>query len=537
MSLRACRIQQGAAARRLALQLALSARRDSVLDRGGFGEALLQFCSLESVAVYARFEYDHILSRLSRACARDMKFTLENFRPFHKEDPVEIAPLTILVGENSSGKTSFLAGFRYIVQSMSSGVEGSFNREPFFLGAYDQIAHYRGGSAGRSAQFTLGLSLTKEEAEQFGKRRIRHGGTFNIVDPKQEFTDCSVSLEFSNDQSQPILDRVVLENDYISIKLARESLPTFSVASLPSTEYVGVTPLESARFLTSLPTNLTRNSVAPFVSTVQNWIFSNLIADRSVKKKEEKKDAALAKLAIRAGLPLSIFSEQSMYASAPFRTKPERNYSPIEASSSAEGSHIPILLAQAKTFEKNKWNMVKSSLEAFGVKSGMFKKIDVKRLGNSTSDPFQLLISVSQNRSNIIDVGYGVSQIIPLIVETLINDEADFFIFQQPEVHLHPRAQAQLGFYFTQFALSKKSYLLLETHSDYIIDRIRSELVSRKLDVDKYLSVLFFERDKLNTKISRIKHDNSGNIIDAPYNYRNFFITESLRAYGLYQGS
>jgi hypothetical protein len=57
--------------------------------------------------------------------------------------------------------------------------------------------------------------------------------------------------------------------------------------------------------------------------------------------------------------------------------------------------------------------------------------------------------------------------------------------------------------------------------------------VSRKLDLDKYLSVLFFERDKLNTKISRIYHGNNGNIVNPPENYRSFFITESLKAYGL----
>jgi hypothetical protein len=322
---------------------------------------------------------------------------------------------------------------------------------------------------------------------------------------------------------------VKVDNRYVSFKIARESLPTFSVGKLPSASYTEITAPASKLFLASLPTTLTRNSVAPFLSTMQNWIFSGLLN----RKQEEKKDLELINLSIRAGLPLSIFSAQSIYASAPFRTKPERTYSPIEASSSAEGSHIPILLAQAKAFEKTKWTMVKSALEKFGTDSGMFKGVDVKRLGNSTSDPFQLIISVSQDRSNIIDVGYGVSQIIPLVVETLINDDADFFIFQQPEVHLHPRAQAQLGSYFTQYALSKGKYLLLETHSDYIIDRIRSDLVSRKMDLNENMSVLFFERDKLDTKISRIRYDNKGNITEAPDNYRNFFVTESLRAYGL----
>jgi predicted ATPase len=163
----------------------------------------------------------------------------------------------------------------------------------------------------------------------------------------------------------------------------------------------------------------------------------------------------------------------------------------------------------------------------------MFKKIDIKRLRNSTSDPFQIIISVFQDRSNIIDVGYGVSQILPLIVETLINDESRFFIFQQPEVHLHPRAQAELGSYFANYAIGKQKYLLLETHSDYIIDRIKSDLISQKKDVNKLLSVLFFERDSLETKITPILFDDKGNVISAPDSYRKFFITESIRTLGL----
>jgi len=147
------------------------------------------------------------------------------------------------------------------------------------------------------------------------------------------------------------------------------------------------------------------------------------------KKRKEKSDELLFAEATRAALPFNVFSEKSIYASAPFRTKPERTYSPVEASSSAEGSHVPILLAQAKAFDKTKWAQIKASLEEFGRQSGLFKKIDIKRLGNSTSDPFQIIISVSQDRSNIIDVGYGVSQILPIIVETMINDDAKFSFF------------------------------------------------------------------------------------------------------------
>ena len=79
---------------------------------------------------------------------------LEDFRCFAGRNEVPIRPLTLLVGENSTGKTSFLAAVprtRAISYDMRSRGVGSpdFNEEPFNLGSYDQIANYRAGRAGR----------------------------------------------------------------------------------------------------------------------------------------------------------------------------------------------------------------------------------------------------------------------------------------------------------------------------------------------------------------------------------------------------
>jgi predicted ATPase len=146
-----------------------------------------------------------------------------------------------------------------------------------------------------------------------------------------------------------------------------------------------------------------------------------------------------------------------------------------------------------------------------------------------------LIVTVEKNRANIIDVGYGVSQVLPILVETVFNREAGMFLFQQPEVHLHPKGQAELGSFFVDFASTKNKYVMIETHSDYIIDRIRSEIVRRKLDPDKFLSLLYFDRDDLETWISKIRVGEEGQIQNPPEKYRKFFLDESLRVMGLDQ--
>ena len=66
--------------------------------------------------------------------SRCMHFKITDFRAFHETIPVRVAPLTIMVGENSAGKTSFLAALRYVYDIVTSPETASFNKPPFFLG-------------------------------------------------------------------------------------------------------------------------------------------------------------------------------------------------------------------------------------------------------------------------------------------------------------------------------------------------------------------------------------------------------------------
>jgi len=98
------------------------------------------------------------------------KIVIENFRCFRTLQEVPLAPLTLLVGENSTGKTSFLAAIRIAASLQNMGMFPDFNEEPFALGAYEQIANYSAGRAGRAESFTIGY----EDSFLLGRRQ---GGT------------------------------------------------------------------------------------------------------------------------------------------------------------------------------------------------------------------------------------------------------------------------------------------------------------------------------------------------------------------------
>ena len=99
-------------------------------------------------------------------------------------------------------------------------------------------------------------------------------------------------------------------------------------------------------------------------------------------------------------------------------------------------------------------------------------------------------------------MGYGVSQVLPLLLELLIEDGYPRFLLQQPEVHLHPRAQAALGSLFCSTASSGRQ-LIVETHSEYIVDRVRMDIRDRTTDLKpEDVSILFFERTDLDVHAS-----------------------------------
>src|SRR4029077_20194792 len=108
--------------------------------------------------------------------------------------------------------------------------------------------------------------------------------------------------------------------------------------------------------------------------------------------------------------------------------------------------------------------------------------------------PFQISVNISGPSSNLVDVGYGVSQALPVVVETLQAPRGSLFLLQQPEVHLHPRAQAALGTYLADISKRRRHTILIETHSDYLIDRIRMDIRDGKGISPSDVCVLFFER-------------------------------------------
>ena len=104
------------------------------------------------------------------------------------------------------------------------------------------------------------------------------------------------------------------------------------------------------------------------------------------------------------------------------------------------------------------------------------------------------------------------------------------FLLQEPEVHLHPQAQAALTSFFAKSVKDDGHAFIIETHGDAIIDRVRI-CVSHGEIAPEDVVILYFEADKKTgaVKIHPIHVDKMGNLTDAPAGYRRFFLEETNR--------
>ncbi|NPV22382.1 AAA family ATPase [Bradyrhizobium aeschynomenes] len=443
-----------------------------------------------------------------------MKISVADFRCFHEATDIDVRPINILVGENSAGKSSYLAAVRFLLDLLKDDTKASFNKDPFYLGSYDQIAHFRGGRFGRAKEFAFNFSenidpnLLKRRAALLNRQATALASSF------------STEIKFVNDRSQPAISHVQFRLGGFGIDLQLRDTPR-AVVHTPKRRI-------------ELPVGRALRINDPLVydlSAIEYLLRDLRLSQRKGDFSEEDVDDVffvydLYEMSKRA-LP------RDVYASAPVRSKPARTYNPGESNPAPDGEHIPFVLSQIKEFDEVLWAEVAAGLREFGQASGLFDDISVRRLSKTESGPFQLIVNSGGFSSNIIDVGYGVSQSLPIITDLTRAKSRSVFLIQQPEVHLHPKAQAALATFLAKIVKNKRHTVFIETHSDYLINRLRMNVRDGENIEPDDLSILYFERADLDVTIHSITVDDNGNIRGAPSGYRKFFIEEEMRSLGI----
>lgn len=434
------------------------------------------------------------------------EITLQDFRCFRAEQTARLAPLTLLVGENSTGKTSFLAGVRAMLNIGHAISVPDFRAAPYDLGSFSEIVHNQG---------------TRRHGSSFGI------GIQTLVDTHPPVTfDAVFAL---GPGAAPSFSTVSWRTDDVWIRYVRGSEVPRVEFGTPNGSWSRAI---SAEFRSHIPSVIGGESIfIGIMSAIRGSGAAPVEDQRSGGERNVPNEGDIEQL---MKLLLNPLFRLTVFASAPIRSSPLRTYDPIRLSPDPEGTYVPSFFASVHFRDPVLWGQLKKSMESFGRNSGLFDEISVKQLGKSEGGPFQLEVrKYGKHRKgakrNLIDVGYGVSQIIPVLMEMFRPGGAQLMLFQQPEVHLHPSAQAALGTLFCETATAGRQ-LIVETHSDYIIDRILLDIRDKhgRLQAED-VSILYFEREDANVSIYSLGIDPEGEVLGPPTGYRSFFKGELNR--------
>lgn len=115
----------------------------------------------------------------------------------------------------------------------------------------------------------------------------------------------------------------------------------------------------------------------------------------------------------------------------------------------------------------------------------------------------------------LTDVGFGISQVLPVLVQAFLSPKKSITILEQPEIHLHPKMQAWLTDAIIKIALQEDKVFVIETHSDALVRRIRLRIVDENsaLTTD-HVAIYHLERnrEKSSTSLNKVDINSEGDI-------------------------
>ena len=437
------------------------------------------------------------------------KLIIEDVRCFAGRQEFNIRPLTFLAGENSTGKSTVLGCFDALHRFTSMRTYGSdldFNAEPYQMGVFADIVRR---STPKKKSFRLGFEfrpqnngegikyfLTLIEEEKGSEPVVQEQ---RVIFSKNEIVFESAQQEVEESDKQSRFHRTLEVTD-LSEKEGNKQFRA-RVLDEPLTRMNVLGVLDYVRFMLRRE----RKNLSPVEKEFQIWVENiwELFTGR-----------------------LHDTPREDSYSFAPIRSKPQRTYDPLKETASPEGSDIPMVLMNMFRTNEKEWKELRGRLIEFGKSSGLFSDIHVRRLGKSMGDPFQLQIKVKGPKVNMIDVGYGVNQLLPILVRILNSRPRVSFLMQQPEVHLHPRGQAELSSLLVGLVKQREHKFIVETHSDYMVDRARIEIMKKRIAPED-VSLIYLEPAGNSVKVHNIEFDEQANLLGVPSSYREFFLRES----------
>jgi predicted ATPase len=129
------------------------------------------------------------------------------------------------------------------------------------------------------------------------------------------------------------------------------------------------------------------------------------------------------------------------------------------------------------------------------------------------------------------NVGFGISYVLPIVLALLTAEEGKIITIENPESHIHPKGQVELG-KLMALAANLGAQLFIETHSDHILNGIRVAVKEKVIDKSK-VNVIYFDKETTDeeqySKITPIKMDKNGELSEYPKDFLDEWNNQLLK--------
>lgn len=425
--------------------------------------------------------------------------SLTNFKAWKSIDKMRLAPITALFGTNSSGKSSILQFLLMLKQTADSSDRSVVlhlgdEKTPVNLGTVSDVAH----AHSENPEFSIGVEWTTTKP-------------LDIKDPDTQNKSLGKSDKFS------FSSRVVANGG--------------GKLTVPEMKYgLGETTFSLTKSTTKDGYALTTNHASfKFKRTVgKPWPIPGPVkfygfADEVRAYHQNAGFTSELELAFERML-------RSVYYLGPLRDPPRRRYPwagemPSDMGSRGEAAIAAIIASRyredkisrgqgtkAKTLEETvAWWLQKLELiHSFEVKpiegdKNLFR-VHVKKTPKSPS----VLIT---------DVGFGVSQVLPVLVLCYYVPKGSTILFEQPEIHLHPSVQRGLADVFIDAMKVRKVQIIVESHSEDFLRRLQRRVAEAEEIDETQASIYFCDIEKGEGKLTPLKLDTYGNFLEWPKDF------------------
>lgn len=238
----------------------------------------------------------------------------------------------------------------------------------------------------------------------------------------------------------------------------------------------------------------------------------------------------------------SAYEEQldKVYYLGPLRQYPQRDYlwtrsRPTDVGQRGEKAIDAILAAtEARETRNLKYKAKHVSFQEMVAhwlrEMGLIEDFRVEEIGNN-SNRWQARLRTRKNASEVLltDVGFGVSQVLPVITLLQYVPTGATVVLEQPEIHLHPLAQAALADVIIQAATHRGVQVLLESHSEHLLLRLQRRIAEEAISSDAVI-LYFCDAPKGESTLTKLDVDLFGNILNWPEKFMGDAFNEAAEA-------